>query len=1241
MALSDGQQEIQDLMDAGFSSQEIQAWRQNTTAELTQAGFSGQEIGEYFGEKNPDMSGLKATIETNLKTYQETKTALPKDGLPLQPHEAQMHEADGFMEALGAGFQMSVTGLVVNGKPTTILPENAPMYMRIANQVGMVIGDVPAMAAGSIAGGGPASPITAGAAAFALPTALRETLMDGYEKGDFQDFNDFWERASGVFLNTAKSYVTGAATVGAAGIAGKTLAPLAAPGIAKSIGVTSAEIATMTTVGAALEGHAPRAQDFVDAAIVVGGLKAAGTVAGKVRKVYSKTGVKPSEVFEASQTDPTIKQELVASNIEIPKAFGGDKLENAKFTYLEPGQMSMVVEGSTPNRLRVEPIVSKVEPVTETPSQPTELTPIKQSEKAVLERIGAPTDKPKQPVKFDDVYKDWVDAKDPLKVLVAASKGEVEIGKDPYILSRLFVDHGNKTKSWLEFGPSDFKSLKPVEGVKPLQAIVAPFTKEGAKLDSFKAYIVSKRALEIEAQGKKSGFPIADAEAVVKSGKAEFESAAKEIVKFQNEATRYLKDSGFLTEEGYQKMISQNQDYIPFTRVIDEMDGVKSVRKSGGGNPLKRLKGSEAQIVDPIESVARNTGLYIKRAEQNRAAVAFVEHAEKNGYMGSEIIERVKTPMDKIEVKADELSKFFREQGIEPDVETVAIFRPKSLNLGENDVPVFRNGKMEVYRMKPEIADIYKKMDGGPAANIFIKAMRPFASLQRATIAITPDFVIRNGIRDATTAAVFSKYPHVPVYDSLVAMGDIIGKREPYQAWLRSGGGNGSFLEIDSKYIDNNIYKMNTETGLLNSAINVVRSPLEMIHVVSNLVENSTRVGAFKNAVKGKNYADLSFNEMAEAGMQSREITVDFARMGAKTQAINQITAYWNVGVQGMDRTARAFQADPLGTSAKAMAYVTLPSVMLWWANHDDPRWKEIPNWQKDAFWIVMTKDTIFRVPKPMELGLLFGSLPERTLEKYFSDNPKAFDEFNDTMTKTFTQFAPIPTIMSPALEHWAEKSFFTGNPIIPSKFENIFPQYQFNEHTTESAKILSQFIGAMPGMKDNSIGSPFVIENYVRAWSGNTGMYALKTMDSILTKSGVVAKAPEPTSTLADMPFIKSFVVRYPSANTQSIVDFEKRYGEQMKAISTIKYLAKQGDFQNMQKEFKLAAEENNITKLRGLSDALSNMNRMVQMINRDPNMKPDEKRQFIDSLYSKMIEAAQMGNKLQEDLDKQLGSK
>lgn len=1251
MAMSEGQLEIKKLAESGFSGEEIEAWRNQTASELTAAGFSGTEISEYFNGPEPDMSKTKSMIETNLSRLNapkvttnasaETLPGNPPVSLPTAREAAttegvakpEVKEATTFLEAVEAGFDISVTGLL-KGPVDRILPEKAPMFHRIASSLGTIVGDVPAMIPGAVAGGaggtavaGPVGGVVgAGAGSFAIPEAMREALMQHYEKGDIQDFGDFWERSSAVFIKAAKGAAIGGITAGVGGKVAKVLGPAAAPTV-KNAAVTASEIATMVTVGSALEGEAPRAQDFTDAAALVLGMKGVAKGASKIRNIYAKTGVKPEQVFAHAQKDPIVKQELIAKNIEVPKAYEslvGKKLTEAKFTEIAPANQSNVVGGKA-NALRVEPIT------------------VESAKKTVAERIGTVTEKPKEPVKFNDIYRDWVDAKDPLNVLVKMADGEkFDMGKDPYIASRLFVDHTNKTKHWFEFGAIDYKTNQPVKGSVPLQKIVAPFTKDIAKYDDFQSYLVSKRALELEARGKKTGVPLEEAKLLVQAGEREFGTAAKQIVEYQNSLSKYMKDAGFLSEQNYKQMLETNKDYVPFYRLLEDDGGVQPKGSRGLLNPFKKIKGSEEKIQSPLESIAKNTGLYVKRAEQNRAVLAFVDFANAKGLMGTEVIEKISAPMKRIEIKEAELAKIFKDMGLEPTAENVAIFRPQALKLGENDIPVFRNGKMEVYRMQPEIAKIYRQMDGSPATNIFIKMMAPFASLQRATIAITPDFILRNKIRDEVTAATFSKYKSMPVYDSLAAMGDIFKKSEAYQAWLRSGGGNGSFLEINSKYIEKDLYKLNKQTGFLDNALNVVKSPIEMIGIVSNVIENSTRIAAFKNAVKatGKSYGEMTFAEMAEAGMQSREITVDFARMGAKTQAINQITAYWNVGVQGLDRTARAFQADPVGASARAAAYVTLPSVLLWWANHDDPRWKEIPNWQKDAFWIVMTDDVIYRIPKPMELGLLFGSLPERVLEAYVADNPDAFDELNETMLSTFGKnFTPVPTALSPVLEHWANKSFFTGNPIISSRYEKLFPEYQYSEHTTESAKLLGQFVSALPGMKENSLASPLVMENYVRAWSGNTGMYALQVADKLLTEAGVVSEPPQPTSTLADIPFVKAFVVRYPSGNTQSIVDFEERYQTQKKAVDTIRYLAKQGNLEDFQKEMGLSQRNGDLMKLDGINQMISNSNRMIQFINRNPEMTPDEKREMIDSLYYGMIEGARQGKELQRELDKALG--
>lgn len=1261
--MAQGLDEMNAMLDAGFSSQEVEAWRQEEVNTFRSAGFSEKEIGEHFGAKYPDMAPVKSMISNNLQKVSSptggsvNPTAqtlpgpapipsdLPKDSAAPKP-KAEMKEAKDIWDAIEAGFDMSVAGLVMS-KPDMALAENAPMYQRIASQIGMIAGDIPAMIPGGIVGSGagtailgpgPGTAMGAGAGSFALPAAMRETLMQYYEKGDIKDFGDYWERTSAVFLKALQAGELGAITMGTGKIAGGALG--AAAPVVRNTAVAAGEVAAMTVVGSAMEGHAPKAQDFIDGALLVGGMhlgmKGAGSVgkiAPKLRELYAKTGIKPEQVAEHSAKEPTVMQDLVSSNRDMPAAY--ENLGGAK-----PEQTAVQLKNAN---IKMEPFTLETK-APEAPKTLVEKTPEQTSVDNVLARIGKPNEKPSAPYTMNDFYKDFVDRNDPVKVLVEATKkGELPVDKDPYVNLRLFVDHANKARTFLEFGQMDYATQQPIKGTPSFMGVLAPFKKAG-QISEFQAYVTSKRALELEASGVKTGIPIDDAKAVVAGGKKSFDASAKDFVAVQNGSLQYLGDAGFFTKAETARIIAKGEAYVPFYRLVEDAEGAVS-QKGGTGKlkPVKAIKGSDAMIVDPLESAAKNIALYVKRAEQNRALRSFVEFAEQNELMGSQWIEKVSTPMKKIEVKAEEVKKLFADHNVELTAEKVAVFRPESLKLHENDVAVFRDGKMEIYRLHKDLAQAYRAMDGSPAANLLVKLLRPFASLQRTTLSVSPDFPLRNFIRDQATAGVFNKYKGIPVWDSMMAVRDIVGKSEAYEGFLRSGGGNGSFLSIDSNYIQKNIFGLNKETGFLDRAINVVRSPYDGMKIVGELMENSTRVAAYKNAVKatGKGYGELSLAENMAAGLHAREITVDFARVGAKAQAMNQITAYWNVGIQGMDRTVRAFKEDPAGASVRAVAGITLPSVLLWWANKDDPRWRELQNWEKDAFWIVMTKDTVYRIPKPMELGMIFGSLPERVLEKFFTDNPKAMKDFDKTMFNMVEQFGAIPTAAVPALEHWANKSTFTGAPVIPHRFEGLFPQYQYTERTTETAKLVGQLIGSMPGMKSKTIGSPMVIENYVRSWSGNTGMYILKALDESLTASGIVSVPPKATSTLADIPFVKAFVVRNPSANTQHIVDFEDRLKEQMMAVDSIRSLSQRGDFSAMQKELNLAVSNGDIYALKGMGTSLTRMSEAIQMINRSATMTRDEKREQIDAIYFQMNEMAKRGAEIQNDLDKALGEK
>jgi len=304
-----GAEQINVFRQGGVPEEDIQKWREERATVFRDGGVPQEKIDEYFGIKNPDMSKVKSFIDENIQGVPEqAPTSASAQGLPGEaPKEPQVEAestqpkeppkepkvAKDWLEALDAGLQMSVSGLFMNRQmPTTVMPEHADMAMRIAAQVSQLAGDIPAMAAGMAAGGsfgagvgtGLAGPVGtavgatvgAGAGGFAFPSAMRQALIESYQKGDIRDFSDFWERTSAIVIEGLKGAAVGAATAGSGQVVGKLVGNTVAPAI-KTTAQLMSEVATMTTVGKALEGEVPNFEDFVDGAILVGGFHAVGT----------------------------------------------------------------------------------------------------------------------------------------------------------------------------------------------------------------------------------------------------------------------------------------------------------------------------------------------------------------------------------------------------------------------------------------------------------------------------------------------------------------------------------------------------------------------------------------------------------------------------------------------------------------------------------------------------------------------------------------------------------------------------------------------------------------------------------------------------------------------------------------------------------------------------------------------------------------------------------------------------
>ena len=1256
--LAPGIEEMNSLQEAGFTPSEIDDWRNQTTQDLTDAGFSNDEIQNYFGEKTPDMAKTEEYFKTNLATKRAAQSGQAsgnapaptgKEGELIQPEKPNMKEADSFLEAIEAGFDMSVTGLI-RERPDVVLPENAPMFYRIASQVATLAGDVPAMITGAVAGGAAGAAVGtatlpvvgtvgfgavgAGAGAFALPEGMRTALMEHYEKGDVKSFSDFWERASAVAINTLKGGVIGGATAGVGGVVGKVAVKAGASAAVKTTAQLTSEVLTMTTVGSALEGKVPEPHEILDAAVLVGGLRGATKAASKIRGLYAKKGVPPTEIAERVQSDPKLKQQLLSENVEVPV--------NPEF--------GPKVEVKPPES------IPTVKPLKENPNLSPEVNKILEKVQGKSEQPGKveKTVEAIKDVSVDKAYTAFVDKLDPInqvtKVLTNAK--ELPAESNPYILARTAVDAPAKAKHMFEKGTIDFNT-KEVNG-KSLKSTL----ENVESVETLEAYMISKRVLEKNAQGKQTGFDVETARKVVEQNQAKYEAAAKEVTDFSNRVLDYVQQSGVVSAEAAARMKAANKDYVPFKRIIEESDKPGSKKGGGKAGSLKEFKGSERDIQSPIMSIVENTVELVKMAEQNRPKQALVKLIEQAPEQ--EIFVEVKKAVQEVKVSKEEVAK---QLGISVEAaETVSTFRAMNKDLAPNQFAVFIEGKRKVFETTPEIAEALNKLGGdATSTNLFFKIANGITTVKKFGITFTPDFIIRNLFRDTLTASTFSKSKGMSPLDIVSAMGDIWKKNNTYYEWLKSGGANGAFINMGERYVKTDIYKLQRETNFMNSVRNLVEKPVDAMRVAAELSEQALRVAEFKKVRKAG-------GSLTEGGFASREITIDFQRVGAKMSALNSITAFMNVSIQGLDRSARAFKENPTAVATKSMAYITVPSVLLWWANHDDPRYQEIPRWEKDLFWIIPTdnwqeanadeaaglpeymvkekggkiyvnKGTIYRFPKPQELGILFGSLPERTLDAFFSENPGAFKNFEETMLNLVTP-SVVPDAVAPAIEQYFNKSFFTGRDIVPHHVKDAIPEYEFVEYTSETAKTLGKMISTVDKYTFDSrpgIASPMVIENYINSWGGSLGRYAVQLSDEALKKAGIGENRIKPTKTLSDIPFIKSFVVRYPQAGSQSVQDFYDKSTRAREVVATYEMLNDTQRFDEAERFLNQNYTEFMIGKMAvGLAQGLNNQGKMIQNILYMDDYTADEKRQQIDGLYLDMINHAQAGLQMMRDFEK-----
>lgn len=683
------------------------------------------------------------------------------------------------------------------------------------------------------------------------------------------------------------------------------------------------------------------------------------------------------------------------------------------------------------------------------------------------------------------------------------------------------------------------------------------------------------------------------------------EQTAQRLYDYQKRVLSTLVDSGNLSQEQYNIILAKNPNYVPFNRVIEGIEPtsgipVSKARFTGARAPIKRIKGSELEIHNPIESMINNTYRIMDIAERNMVA----RGVAKLSNILPEDISPVKIKMRPIGVTE-------REAG-----EAKIIFRPSQFKLKGNVIEYFENGKRRYIEVTP---NLYQAMSGlnETSISLMTKIMSIPARTLRTGATITPEFMLRNPIRDQWTAFIQTKLGFKPFIDNTGAIADIMGKSEVYNDWLRSGGAYAGFVELSRPKLERMLKDLQGKPNLLKN-LNIITKAQD----ISQLFEQATRLGIYKAGIK-KGLTPV------EAGFESREATVDFARRGAKTKDINAVIAFFNAGIQGTDKLVRTAKEDPIGFATKGIATITIPSVISYLLNKDDPEYKELPRWQKDLFWIFKIKDTFVRIPKPFAYGQIFGSLTERFFEYLDTQDPLALKGFKKSLYDSLTPVSGDPvggmlaTGVKPLIENRTNWSFFRERPIVSEGKERLLPEEQYGKYTTETARFLGKITKY----------SPAKIENLIQGYFGGAGRYTLEGGDIVRKVAGkFIGKKQEPErpTELADFPLIKGFVTRPAYSQAESVQQFYENTNKINQAYATYRKLLQEGKKEEAFKIKERYPEFKYAPVLNKYFEALSDLNERIDIIVKSEKYNTEQKRELINEIEKKRAELAQKANTL-----------
>lgn len=774
----------------------------------------------------------------------------------------------------------------------------------------------------------------------------------------------------------------------------------------------------------------------------------------------------------------------------------------------------------------------------------------------------------------------------------------------------------------------------PVAGRKGVLDIFRPLTehKDGNLLRQWELYAAATRASRLikeknaDGTARESLFTQPEIDEALKLGQKypEFKTVFAEWQTFNKQMLDLAEQAGVVDPES-RKQWEQN-DYVPFYRAMDVAEEGKQGPRNRRGianqrADIRRLRGSDKPLGNVFENMMMNTAHLLDASYKNRAMQRIVDLGTGTA------LEPVPLAWEAIEISDEQMARALSAAGLivgnpatDPYGKSVVekmtaeqkahwskLFR-RVVPRGTNIVSLMKDGKPQYY----EVTDpLVLHSIAGMGYDNFSDIMGLFrGSKKLLTHAITADpaFMLANFARDTLSNWVISDVSTKPLTGAISGVAATFKNDPALAQMMMAGAGGGGFYDSNPE----DIRKLIAGKTKGKNGIGGIISPSNLWQAwrkIGSAAENANRVAVFRSVL-------AAGGTVAEAAYQARDV-MNFSMAGdySAMRWLTQVVPFLNARVQGLYRLYRGARDNKRAFFIKG-SMLMAATIALALRNRDREEYEELPEWDKDTYWHIFAGGEHYRIPKPFEVGAMFATMPERLMRTATGRDSFGLlmDRVAQMMTDTFA-FNPIPQLVKPVIEQYANRSMFTGSAIVGMAEQSLQPEAQFTPWTSETMRELAKL---MPDWAPEWLRSPRRLEAALRSYTGALGMYVLGASDEMVRKG--MGYPEEPSRRIQDLPVMSRFWKDPNPRHTKYADQLYDWMGESNAVYSTVNRLLREQRVDEAREL--MAANKDKLAarmRLNKIGTQVRNTNEQIRRVQLSRGMDGDAKRARIDALVER----------------------